>query len=131
MLLEFTKEIPVKRVVVLSLALLWGLCSWAQDVPKVEIPLGFSMVNVHPDLTPIKSFNLFGGGGQFDVNIGPVFGIKADFMGYTQGSELRNKLIHDGFTVVGNVNGNVFTYMFGPQFKKHTGRIQPFGVGDG
>ena len=29
--------------------------------------------------------------------------------------------------VVGNVQGNVFTYMFGPQIKKHSGKFQPFG----
>jgi hypothetical protein len=101
--------------------------AFAQYVPKVEVPIGFSFVNVHPNLSPITSFNIFGGGGQFNVNIGPIFGIKADLMGYTQGSGLRNKLMSDGFTVVGNVQGNVFTYMFGPQVKKHTGRVQPFG----
>jgi hypothetical protein len=27
----------------------------------------------------------------------------------------------------GNVSGNLFTYLFGPQIKKHSGRFQPFG----
>ena len=27
----------------------------------------------------------------------------------------------------GQANGNVFTYMFGPQIKKHSGKFQPFG----
>ena len=27
---------------------------------------------------------------------------------------------------MGNLQGNVFTYMFGPQFKKHSGKLQPF-----
>ena len=27
------------------------------------------------------------------------------------------------------MNGNVFTYMFGPHFKKHSGKLQPFGEG--
>ena len=117
----------MKRTVLLSVTLLFGIVIWAQDVPKVEIPLGFSMINVHPDLTPITSFNVFGGGGQIDFNFGPVFGIKADFMGYTQGSGLRQKLTDAGYTVTGNLQGNMFTYMFGPQFKKHSGRVQPFG----
>jgi len=116
-----------KKSLLLLISILFAATIWAQDVPKVEIPVGFSFVNVHPNLSPITSFNIFGGGGQFNVNFGNYFGIKADFMGYTQGSGVRNKLISDGFTVVGNVNGNVFTYMFGPQIKKHTGKIQPFG----
>jgi hypothetical protein len=33
----------------------------AQEYPKIEVPVGFSFVNVHPDLTPITSFNVFGG----------------------------------------------------------------------
>ena len=106
----------------LTVALALGAC--AQDVPKVEIPLGFSMVNVHPNLAPITSFNVFGGGGQVDFNFGNYFGIKADFMGYTQGSGLK---VSQNGQFLGNVNGNVFTYMFGPQIKKHTGVFQPFG----
>src|SRR5271168_4958549 len=99
----------------LSAGLLVGVCASAQDVPKVEVPVGFSFVNVHPNLDPITSFNVFGGGGQIDFNFGNYFGIKADFMGYTQGSGLRNQLEKHGF--VGAANGNVFTYMFGPQIK--------------
>ncbi len=114
-------------VYVLGVSLLTAMSLVAQDYPKVEIPLGFSFVNVHPNLTPITSFNIFGGGGQFDVNIGPVLGIKADFMGYTQGNGLKTRLTNSGYTVFGDVQGNLFTYMFGPQFKKHSGNWQPFG----
>ena len=34
-------------------------------------------------------------------------------------------MIHNGYTV-GQLSGNVFTYMFGPQFKKHSRKMQPF-----
>jgi opacity protein-like surface antigen len=115
----------MKKLLLLASVSLLGITAWAQDVPKVEIPLGFSMINVHPNLDPITSFNVFGGGGQVDFNFGSVFGIKADFMGYTQGSGLRNQLKEHGFAA--QANGNLFTYMFGPQIKKHTGTFQPFG----
>jgi opacity protein-like surface antigen len=115
----------MKKLLLLASVLLLGITAWAQDVPTVEIPLGFSMINVHPNLAPITSFNVFGGGGQVDFNFGSVFGIKADFMGYTQGSGLRNQLREHGFAA--QANGNLFTYMFGPQVKKHTGMFQPFG----
>ena len=125
----------MRKTVLLSIITLcavgaMGQSSSKQDqpdeyVPKVEIPVGFSFVNVHPDLTPITSYNTFGGGGEFDVNFSRYFGVKAYFMGYTQGSGVKNQLEKLGYA--GQLNGNVFTYTFGPQIKKHTGRIQPFG----
>jgi hypothetical protein len=116
----------MKKFVLLTATLLIGVCAYAQDVPKVEIPLGFSFINVHPNLAPITSFNVFGGGGQFDVNFGNYFGVKADFMGYTQGTGLKTQLEKlPGYA--GQGSGNLFTYMFGPQIKKHTGVVQPFG----
>jgi outer membrane protein OmpA-like peptidoglycan-associated protein len=113
----------MKKAALLCIALVLGVTAWAQDVPKVEIPLGFSMINVHPNLAPITSFNVFGGGGQVDFNFGNYFGLKADLMGYTQGSGIR---VTENGQFLGNVNGSLFTYMFGPQIKKHTGVFQPF-----
>ena len=72
----------MKKFLLLFSCILFAATTWAQDVPKVEIPLYFSFVNVHPNLSPITSFNIFGGGGQVDFNFGSVFGIKADFAGY-------------------------------------------------
>ena len=50
------------------------------------------------------------------------FGIKAEFADYVGngGAQLRAH----GYN--GNVSGNFFTYEFGPQIKKHSGRFQPF-----
>ena len=114
-----------KLMVVLTFALLFSMAAFAQDYPKFEVPVGFSFVNVHPDITQITSFNIFGGGGGFVYNVTPWIGIKADFEGYTQGSGLKNQLKAQGYA--GQANGNVFTYMFGPQIKKHSGKLQPFG----
>jgi hypothetical protein len=115
-----------KWILVLALVSLFSIASFAQDYPKFEVPVGFSFVNVHPNLAPITSFNVFGGGGGFVYNVNSLIGIKADFMGYTQGSGLRDQLKNDGL-LAGSASGNVFTYMFGPQFKKHSGKLQPFG----
>ncbi len=118
----------MKKLIVVLIIALSCLGAWAQQdegTPKVEVPILFSLANIHPNVTPITSFNLYGGGGQFDVNFGRVFGIKAEFMGYTQGSGLRNQLSTIGYA--GKLDGNAFSYMFGPQFKKHSGRVQPFG----
>ena len=116
-----------KLMFALVVTLVFSMAAVAQDVPKFEVPLGFSFVNVHPGLNPITSFNIFGGGGGFVYNVTPWIGIKADFQGYTQGSGLKSQLTNAGYNVVGNVQGNVFTYMFGPQIKKHSGKWQPFG----
>jgi len=116
-----------KLVFGLVVALLFTVAAVAQDVPKFEVPVGFSFVNVHPDLSPVSSFNIFGGGGGFVYNVTPWIGIKADLMGYSQGSGLKNQLVNNNIPVTFNVQGNVFTYMFGPQIKKHSGRFQPFG----
>ena len=115
----------MKKTLLLLIGLLTAISGSAQDVPKIEVPVGFSFINVHPNLTPITSFNVYGGGGQFDVNFGNHFGIKADLNGYTQGSGLRTQLEQHGYAGASNVN--MFTYMFGPQIKKHTGLFQPFG----
>jgi len=110
--------------VVAAFVFLFTLGASAQEYPKFEVPVGFSMVNVHPNQAALTSFNVFGGGGGFVYNFSSIVGIKADFMGYTQGS--GQKLSQNG-EFLGNVSGNLFTYMFGPQFKKHSGKFQPFG----
>ena len=113
-----------KSSILIAVALLFTMAAVAQDVPKFEVPVGFSFVNVHPQTAGLTSFNVFGGGGGFVYNISPLIGIKADFMGYTQSS--GHQVSQNG-QVLGNVSGNLFTYLFGPQIKKHSGKFQPFG----
>ncbi|MGA2370471.1 MAG: hypothetical protein ACLPPV_01265 [Candidatus Korobacteraceae bacterium] len=107
--------------------LLLAALGFAQnDYPLVEASVDFSFVNVHPNLSQITSFNLFGGGGAFVYNITPIIGIKADFFGYTQGSGLKNQIKNLDLPFYYDVSGNAFTYMFGPQFKNHSSQFQPF-----
>jgi len=113
-----------KWILVIGFMFLVTIASFGQEYPKVEVPVGFSFVNVHPQVAGISSFNVFGGGGGFVYNFSPLFGVKADFQGYTQSS--GQKFYQDG-QFLGSVSGNLFTYMFGPQIKKHSGMFQPFG----
>jgi hypothetical protein len=98
----------------------------APEYPKFEVPVDFSFINVHPDLPIITSFNVFGGGLGGVYNVTPLIGIKADFQFYTQGTGVRNKLTEKGYKA-GQLSANFVTYMFGPQFKMHKGKFQPFG----
>ncbi|MGA7462349.1 MAG: outer membrane beta-barrel protein [Candidatus Korobacteraceae bacterium] len=96
------------------------------EYPKVELAGGYSYVNLNPQIASSQNFN--GGGGAFVYNFSSIFGIKADFMGYTGGTGWNNYLRQHGYGDV-NISGNAFTYMFGPQIKKHSGKFQPFGEG--
>ena len=114
----------MKKTFVLMAGLVIGCSvSKAQDYPKAEVAFGYSFINVHPNFPQISSYNLNGGGASFVYNATHYFGIKAEFMDYTGGggAQLRK------FGYTGNVSGNLFSYEFGPQIKKHSGKIQPFG----
>lgn len=94
------------------------------EFPKVEVSAGYSYVSLHPQIISSQNFN--GGGGAFVYNFTSLFGIKADFMGYGGGTGWTTYLKnHYGYT--GSASANAFTYMFGPQIKKHSGKFQPFG----
>src|SRR5271157_3581439 len=108
--LQEIKSVKNKLILLLGFVFLLSMTAFAQDYPKFEVPIGFSFVNVHPNTAGITSFNVFGGGGGFVYNFTPLIGIKADFMGYTQGS--GQKFYQNG-QFVGNVSGNLFTYLFG------------------
>ena len=95
------------------------------EFPKVELAGGYSYLNVNPQVITSQNFN--GGGGAFVYNFSPIFGIKADFMGYGGGTGWTNYFKNHGYPITGSASGNAFTYMFGPQIKKHSGKFQPFG----
>lgn len=91
------------------------------EIPKAEVTVGYSLINAHPDIAALTSFNLNGGGGAFVYNFGAL-GFKADFFGYNAQTNTVSTLFGPA-----TVSGNLFTYLFGPQFKKHSGRLNPFG----
>jgi opacity protein-like surface antigen len=113
-----------RKLLIPLLSLLVPMMSFGQaTAPKAEIAFGYSFINVHPEYPQISSFNLNGGGAAFVYNVTSLIGIKAEFMDYTGGGGAQLRKL--GYT--GNVSGNFFTYEFGPQIKKHSGRFQPFG----
>jgi len=120
--------VKMQRLICLTgfLCLVTMMAAAQSEFPKVELAGGYSYVNLNPQIASSQNFN--GGGGAFVYNFSPIFGIKADFMGYTGGTGWNNYLREHGYGSV-NVSGNAFTYMFGPQIKKHSGKFQPFAEG--
>jgi hypothetical protein len=94
------------------------------EFPKVELSGDYSYVSLHPQI--LTSQNANGGGGAFVYNFSPLFGLKADFQGYAAGTGISTYL-RNTYGYAGSASGNGFTYLFGPQIKKHSGRFQPFG----
>ena len=117
-----------KPISVFGIVFVLTLVATAQgDYPKVELAGGYSYVNINPQVITSQNFN--GGGGAFVYNFSSIFGLKADFMGYGGGTGWTGWLRTHGYNLNGSASGNAFTYLFGPQLKKHSGKFQPFGEG--
>lgn len=109
----------ITKLFVFCALVLVGLAAWAQDFPRVEVAADYSYARFYPVQT--RSLSLNGGGGAFVFNLNRYFGIKMDLQGY--GS---NTLTQTGSNGTLKVQGNLFTYMFGPQIKFRTPKFQPF-----
>lgn len=116
------------RSCVLGTILLCGVAVWGQEFPRAEAGFDYSYARYGPSAPYSKGHSLNGGGGSLVFNINEYIGIKMDLQGY--GSN------HTGFNIApnslfplglhGDVQGNLFTYLFGPQIKVRTHGVQPF-----
>jgi hypothetical protein len=118
------------KAVSLAAILVIGLAAWAQEFPKAELGIDYSFTHYEPSARYSQSHNLNGGGGSIVFNLNRYFGIKADLQGYTSGTTtfripVGTKILPAGG--IFSVQGNLFTYMFGPQIKVRTSRVAPFG----
>jgi len=101
--------------------LLVGVAAWSQDFPRAEVAADYSYARFYPVSRGTQSLSLNGGGGAL-VNVTNYFGIKMDLQGY--GS--NNITWTNSAGGVLKAQGNLFTYMFGPQIKFRTPKFQPF-----
>lgn len=120
--MKITKSILVGAV------LLCGLAAWAQDFPRAEVSANYSYARFNPATNGTKGLSLNGGGGAVVYNVNEYFGIKMDLQGYGSNSFSWNIPPGPNFPSGGtfNAQGNLFTYMFGPQVKFRSPRFQPF-----
>lgn len=121
----------LKRLAVIGCVLLFGSVAFAQDYPKVEVPVNYSYMRFNPEESNVVGgFSLNGGGGGVVVNINHWIGIEGELEGYaTAGTRT--------FTFAGSApicpigcqvaaDGNLFTYNVGPIFKYRTTHVEPF-----
>jgi len=119
----------VARVLTFGAILLLSLSAWAQEFPRAELAVEYSYARFSPSTPYSKGHSLNGGGGSATVNINDYLGIKIDLQGF--GSNLSsfnipaNPIFPIGLN--GRVEGNLFTYLFGPQIKVRAHHFQPFG----
>lgn len=121
----------ISPLLVAGIVLLFGANTLAQDMPtSFEVGVDYSLSHFIPALTGSQAHNLSGGGGSI-VYYTPMkwLGVKMDLQGYASTTStftipIGTPLVPKGGIL--NVQGNLFTYMFGPVIKKR-GKIEPYG----
>lgn len=120
----------ISLLLVAGIALLFGANTLAQDKPTTfEVGVDYSLTHFEPTLPGSRSHNLNGGGGSF-VYYTPIrwLGLKMDLQGTTSRNIAVGIPVTPLFPLGGTaiVQGNLFTYMFGPVVKMR-GKFEPFG----
>src|SRR6266436_7055079 len=88
----------------------------AQDVPKLDVFVGYSYFRDNPSTPGVSSFSLHGGSASVAYNANHWLSGVADFGGYH-----ANNILGSG------VDGTVSTYLFGPRISyRHHERFTPF-----
>jgi hypothetical protein len=108
--------------------LLLGAPAVAQEFPRAEVGFDYSYMRFAPSVSYSKGHSLNGGGGSAVFNWNEYLGIRADLQGSTSSTTGFNIPATANFPngLHGNVQGNLFTYMFGPQFKVRAHYVHPF-----
>jgi len=118
----------IPKSVSFTAILLFGLAAWAQEFPKAEVGADYTYARIAPNFSGSQGHSLNGGGGWAVLNLKSYLGIKMDLQGY--GSTTSSFVLppSTSFPSGGsaNVQGNMFTYLFGPQIKIRTPKFQPF-----
>ena len=106
-----------------------GIAAWAQEFPRAELALDYSFARYAPSASYTQGHSLNGGGGAIKVNVNEFLGLVMDLQGYgsnkTSFTIPANTYFPGGGS--GTVQGNLFTYLFGPEIKVRAHGIHPFG----
>ena len=120
----------INKALIFGAVLLLGVAAWAQEFPRAELGLNYSYARYAPSVSYSKGHSLNGGGGSAVFNWNEYLGIRADLQGYGSNETGFNIAPNPTFPsgLNGKVQGNLFTYLFGPQFKVRAHKVQPFGA---
>ena len=95
--------------------LLFSVSARAQEeIPKAEVFAGYSYIRGNAGFG-IPEFNMHGGSASFSYDPNSWLGIVGDFGGY-----------HTGDIGGVSVDGNIYSYLFGPKIAFRRGRWTPF-----
>jgi opacity protein-like surface antigen len=120
----------IRKMLVMGSILLVGIVACAQEFPRTEVAMTYSYLRYAPSAAFTQGHSLNGGGGSVTFNWNEYLGLKAELQGF--GSNETTFRIPAGATnfpggFTGRVQGNLFTYLFGPQIKFRTHKFQPYG----
>jgi opacity protein-like surface antigen len=103
------------KATIVALLFVMVCTATAQDYPRAEIALGYSLVRVS-STGFVEQFTQQGASTNIALNFSRHVGIVADFGGYNN-NNIRNL----------SIDNTLFTYTFGPRFSYRTDRITLFG----
>ena len=114
----------VRFILVFAVALqLCGMAIAQEDDHKFEVTGDYSYFRFNPGLPSyFNSQNLNGGGGDVTYFLTTMIGLKADLQGYASYTQCTKP----SAPISGCAQGNLFTYMFGPELKFRMGKLEPF-----
>jgi opacity protein-like surface antigen len=121
----------IKRAILFGAVLLTSISALAQ---RADVFGEYSYLHFSPTIGGLSSTSLNGGGGGADLYFLKLFGIKADFMGYSSTTFTRTYntpvIIPGKGTIPAGTyttQGNMFTYLFGPVLRIPLPIVKPFG----
>jgi hypothetical protein len=123
-----------KLLLLAALLCLYAIPAIADDAPKAEVFGEYSYLRFNPTLPGINNRSFSGGGGGITFNFNNYNGIKAEFMGYGRtkytipaGTAIPGSSPAAVTTAPITTQGNMFTYLFGPQITYRTPKVNVFG----
>jgi hypothetical protein len=118
----------IKVILIFGAVLLFGTLAWAQEFPRAEVGFDYSYTRYAPSAPYSQGHSLNGGGGSATINVNEYLGIKMDLQGYGSNTNTFNIPPNSTFPLgaSGTVQGNLFTYVFGPEIKVRAPKFHPF-----
>ena len=118
----------MKAITCWAAGMLLTVFAFGQEFPRYEVGADYSYVRYVPSAYATNNHSLNGGGVSFVVNINEYLGIKADLQGYASTTSffVFPPSVNFPGGASGSVSGNLFTYLFGPQIKFRSPKVQPY-----